>query len=92
MIQVKKTLAAVCVLVLMVMLAAPLVLAADQVTMTGQVVLEDEAYVLVTADGKYLLDGIDESLVDKKVTVTGTVEDGEGGEKWLVVETAEEMK
>ena len=92
MLHVKRVFALVLVLVLGIMLTAPLAGAADSVTVIGQVAMEGESYVLVTDSGKFLLDGIDESLEGKKVSVTGTVEDGENGEKWLVVESAEEVK
>lgn len=71
---------------------APLAPAADPVESVGVVALEDNIFVLNTDTGKYLLDGIDESLEGKKVKVVGTVETGADGNKWIVVESAEPVQ
>ena len=60
--------------------------------MTGMVEMSEDGPVLNSNGETYLLDGEGaDAMEGKNVSVTGTVEDGEGETKVLVIESIEEM-
>ncbi|MEW5724165.1 MAG: DUF5818 domain-containing protein [Thermodesulfobacteriota bacterium] len=82
-----------CLLALAGLLTASLAVAADPVTLTGQVTVDDKGAVLAADDGQsYVLDGDGlDQFNGKKATVTGVVEEKDG-QKVLVVDKIEEAK
>ena len=81
----------VCLMALSMMVFASVAVAADPVTLTGNVVAAGDNLQLQAGDQTYILDGATEDMVGKTVKVTGTVEENEGN-KVLVVDSIEEAK
>ena len=66
-------------------------MAADSVTLTGNVEVDDDGNMVLNADGdSYILEGTDEDWAGKEVKATGTVSE-EGDNKYLMVDTIEEV-
>ena len=64
--------------------------ASENVKMTGVVAVDDTGDPVMTVSGTtYILDGNVGSYVGKKVVVTGVIETGEDGLKYIVVDTVE---
>ena len=77
--------------VLALVVFASVALAAS-VTLQGMVISNENGQALDTGDQVYSLKGENLGEMEgKKVSVTGTVEDGDGGTKILVVESIEEL-
>ena len=81
-----------CLFALSVLCFASAAHAAAPVTLTGAVEADGSDLVMTVGEDAYILDGVSDDMIGKTIKATGTVEDGEGGQKILVVDSAEEAK